>query len=104
MSGRHRKTRFGSEKFGTSKAERSEVNRKARHRANTELHLASTVDDHDDLVFTEPRNSGQRLHAEGETAAVATSPRKVRHWKQPFWKRRKNETRRRAEMLRELSD
>ena len=103
MSGRHRRAKWGSERVGVSKLERSAKHRTSRHRANTELHLASIVDDTENLVFTEPRHSGMKLQLEGESPTSAPSSSRLRHWKQPFWKRRNAVAHQRAEALRQMA-
>jgi len=102
MSGRHRTARWGSERVGVSKQERLVRQRTVRHRANTELHLAALAGDTEGLVFAEPRHSGLRLPSE-DTAAPSVGSHRVRHWKQPFWKRRNAVARQRAQAIRQIA-
>ena len=105
MSGRHRRAKWGSERVGVSKSERAASHRNSRHRANTEMHLATIVDDTENLenlVFTEPRHSGQNIPVEQQSSPL-TGSNKLRHWKQPFWKRRNAVAHQRAEAMRQAA-
>ncbi len=101
MSGRHQRAHWGSERVGVSKPERAATHRTMRHRANTEMHLAALVDDTEDLVFSQPRHSGVKVTV--DTQPVATTRKPIRHWKEPFWKRRNAVARQRVEAQRRLA-
>jgi hypothetical protein len=62
------------------------------------LHVASLEDDHDGLVLElpHPTHGYTDEHDQPEPHSVPRPRRRLRHWKQTFWKRRSNERRRRA--------
>ncbi|MCP4436278.1 MAG: hypothetical protein GY812_12395 [Actinomycetia bacterium] len=98
MSNRHRTRQAGA----TSALQEDRENRKAEHRrvrrtVNQALHMASLNDDHDGLVLELPHATHGYTEVYDEPGSrEAPKPRKrLRHWKQSFWKRRNNERRRR---------
>jgi hypothetical protein len=98
MSNRHRSRQSGA----TSALPEDRERRKAEHRrvrrtVHQALHVASLEDDHDDLVLELPHATHGYTDVRDEPGSrEAEKPRKrVRHWKQAFWKRRNNERRRR---------
>lgn len=98
MSNRHRNRQQGP----TSVLPEDRENRKAEHRrvrrtVHQALHVASLDSDHDDLVLELPHAThGYTAEFEApEPHSVARPRRRLRHWKQTFWKRRTNERRRR---------
>jgi hypothetical protein len=99
MSTRHRASRSGA----TSALQEDRDRRKAEHRrvrrgVNQALHVASLDEDHDDLVLEDPHatHGYSDEHTPPEPHSVSRPRRRVRHWKQQFWKRRTLERRRRA--------
>lgn len=99
MSNRHRARQSGPtsalpEDRDTRKAE----HRKVRRNVNQSLHLAALGDDHDGLVLDVPRPThGYTDEHEAPTPRAEGDPRRrVRHWKQAFWKRRTLNRRRKA--------
>lgn len=98
MSNRHRSRQAGP----TSALPEERQRRKAEHRrlrrtVHQALHIASLDGEHDDLVLELPHPThGYTDEHDQPTSHAETVPRKrVRHWKQSFWKRRTNERRRR---------
>lgn len=101
MSTRHRAHRRSGP---TSALPEERERRKAEHRrvrrtVNQALHVAALDDDHDGLVLELPHPThGYTDEHEAPDPRAATRPRRrVRHWKQTFWKRRTLERRRRAQ-------
>ena len=99
MSTRHRTRRSGP----TSALQEIREQRKAEHRrvrrtVNQSLHVAVLEEDHDDLVLElpHPTHGYTDEHDAPESHAVQVPQRRIRHWKQSFWKRRTNERRRRS--------
>ncbi len=82
--------------------------RKVRRTVNQSLHLAALEDDHDGLVLATPHPTHGYTdeHAPPLPHSMADPGKRVRHWKQTFWKRRTVERRRKAEaydtMLRQI--
>ena len=106
MSNRHRTRRSGA----TSALQEERELRKAEHRrvrrtVNQSLHVAIFDGDHDALVLEIPHatHGYTEEHDLPESHAVQRPQRRVRHWKQTFWKRRTNVRRRRAEAYLSLS-
>ena len=100
MSNRHRTRRSGA----TSALQEERDLRKAEHRrvrrnVNQSLHVAMIDGEFDDLVPEVPHvtHGYTEEHETPESRSVRRPQRRVRHWKQTFWKRRTNERRRRAE-------
>lgn len=99
MSSRHRNRHAGP----TSALQEDRERRKAEHRrvrrtVHQALHVASLEDDHEDLVLElpHPTHGYTDEHDQPEPHSVARPRRRLRHWKQTFWKRRSTERRRRA--------
>jgi len=91
MSNRHRSRQTGQ----TSALPEERERRKAEHRrlrrtVHQALHVASLDDDHDDLVLElpHPTHGYTSEHDQPEPHAVARPQKRLRHWKQSFWKRR----------------
>lgn len=102
MSTRHRHRRTGMTSALAEERERRKAeHRRVRRTVNQRLHVASLEesDEHDGLVLEFPHPThGYTDEFETPDPKAAERPRKrVRHWKQPFWKRRTLERRRRAE-------
>ena len=98
MSNRHRSKQTGA----TSVLPEDRETRKAEHRrlrrqVNQALHMASLEDDHDGLVLELPHPTHGYVDVRDEPASRdAEKPRRrLRHWKQSFWKRRNIERHRR---------
>jgi hypothetical protein len=78
--------------------ERQAHARRERQRVNARLRdLAAVQGDGD-----EP-GAGWRLERRHELRETSVGPRRVRHWKQPFWKRRTNTRRDRAMLERAIA-
>jgi hypothetical protein len=106
MSSRHRTRRSGA----TSVLPEERDSRKAEHRrvrrtVNQALHVAALGADPDDLVLEvpHPTHGYTDEHEAPQSHAVQRPRRRLRHWKQTFWKRRTIERRRRAEAYLSLS-
>ncbi len=100
MSNRHRTRRSGA----TSALQEERDLRKAEHRrvrrtVNQSLHVATIDGELDDLVLEVPHATHGYTdeHDAPESNEVQRPRKRVRHWKQTFWKRRTNMRRRRAE-------
>ncbi len=98
MSNRHRSRQSGA----TSALPEERERRKAEHRrlrrtVHQALHVAALEEDHDDLVLElpHPTHGYVETHEAPPPHEVADPRRRLRHWKQSFWKRRNNERRRR---------
>ncbi|MCB1011436.1 MAG: hypothetical protein KDB15_07200 [Microthrixaceae bacterium] len=98
MSNRHRNRQSGA----TSALPEDRERRKAEHRrvrrgVHQALHVAALDEDHDDLVLDlpHPTHGYTDEHDSPVPHEVALPRRRLRHWKQAFWKRRNNERRRR---------
>ncbi len=99
MSTRHRQRRNGA----TSVLPEDRARRKAEHRrlrrgVNQALHQTTLGDDPEALVLDlpHPTHGYHEDHERPASHAEPAPPRRVRHWKQPFWKRRAADRRRRA--------
>ena len=94
MSNRHRKKQSGP----TSALPEDRENRKAEHRrlrrnVHQALHVAALEEDHDALVLDKPHptHGYTNQHESPDPHSVEAPKRRMRHWKQSFWKRRNNE-------------
>ena len=92
MSNRHRTRRSGA----TSALQEERDLRKAEHRrvrrtVNQSLHVATIDGELDDLVLEVPHATHGYTdeHDAPESNEVQRPRKRVRHWKQTFWKRRK---------------
>ncbi len=99
MSKRHELSRSSNPGYAKVPKPARQMDHRRERRAAKEALL---VADPDEVVVPEKRSPAppppEPLAEDG--AAVDEAPRKRwRHWKQPFWKRRTNERRRRAELL-----
>ena len=85
MGARHRGQRK-DRKVPPSREMRRVEHRKVRHQASMQLHAAVQGADPDELVVVEE----VRRHAYDEAIDEPTEvrPKRLRHWKTPFWKRR----------------
>lgn len=100
MSTRHRARQAGpSSALPEERDRRKAEHRKVRRTVNQSLHLAALDDDHDGLVLATPHPTHGYTdeHEPAQPRAMGDPRRRVRHWKQTFWKRRTLERRRRAE-------
>lgn len=103
MSTRHRAHRRSGP---TSALPEERERRKAEHRrvrrtVNQRLHVATLGEDPDGLVLElpHPTHGYTDEHDAPDARADGRPPKRVRHWKQTFWKRRTLERRRRARAL-----
>lgn len=109
MSTRHRARQAGpSSALQEERERRKAEHRKVRRTVNQSLHLAALEDDHDGLVLATPHPTHGYTdeHAPPLPHSMADPGKRVRHWKQTFWKRRTVERRRKAQaydtMLRQI--
>lgn len=102
MSTRHRVKQAGpSSALQEDREQRKASHRKLRRSVNQSLHLATTMEeDLDGLVLEMPRPTHGYTddHEPAAPKSTAAPRRRMRHWKQPFWKRRNLERRRRNQM------
>lgn len=86
MGARHRGQRM-DRRVPPSREMRQVEHRKVRHQASMQLHAAVQGADPDELVLAEE----VRRHAYDDAVDTPTEvrPRRMRHWKTPFWKRRR---------------
>ncbi len=99
MSTRHRTRRTGaSSALQEDREQRKAEHRRVRRTVNQSLHVAALDADHDGLVLElpHPTHGYTDEHEAPEPHAVKRPQRRLRHWKQSFWKRRTNERRRQA--------
>lgn len=97
MSNRHRSRQAGPTSALSEERERRKAeHRRLRRTVHEALHIASLDDDHDGLILElpHPTHGYTSEHDQPEPHAVGRPRRRVRHWKQTFWKRRTNERRR----------
>ena len=101
MSTRHRSRSGGP----TSSVPEDRERRKAEHRrvrrnVNQALHLATALDDTDELVLETPHATHGYTdeHTPPAPHASAAPPKRLRHRKQTFWKRRTEQRRQRARL------
>lgn len=98
MSTRHRVKQAGpSSALQEDREQRKASHRKLRRAVNQSLHLATLDADLDDLVLETPRPTHGYTdeHEPAAPKSMSAPRRRLRHWKQPFWKRRNLERRRR---------
>ena len=98
MSNRHRSRQSGA----TSALPEERERRKAEHRrlrrtVHQALHIAALEDDHDGLVLElpHPTHGYAEVHEDPLSHEVTLPRKRMRHWKQAFWKRRNIERHRR---------
>jgi hypothetical protein len=99
MSTRHRARQSGpSSALPEERERRKAEHRKVRRTVNQSLHLAALDDDHDDLVLDTPHPTHGYTdeHEPPAPHAMGDPTRRLRHWKQSFWKRRTLARRRKA--------
>ena len=89
MSKRHQKPDAPEQ---LTRKERKQEHRRIRHKAKQAMHEAiHDGDDVDALIVPEPHHTHPEDENKVEPKSHATDDprRRVKHWKQPFWKRRK---------------
>ena len=81
-----------------AREDRKREHRRLRQKVRQDLHVAVEEGDVEEVVLDRPHPThGYREDHEMPTSnAVPAPPNRTEHWKQSFWKRRKNERRRRA--------
>ena len=96
MSKRHQKSQTSV--VPEPREDRTRAPTRVRPPLRQDLHVASVEGDVDEVVLDRPHAThGYREDHEVPTSnAVPAPPKRTKHWKQSFWKRRKNERRRRA--------
>jgi hypothetical protein len=98
MSNRHRSRQSGSTSALPEERERRKAeHRRVRRNVHQQLHVAALEDDHDALVLDlpHPTHGYTDEHEQPVPHAMGMPRKRLRHWKQTFWKRRNNERRRR---------
>ena len=98
MSNRHRNRQAGpTSALQEDREERKAEHRRVRRTVHQALHVAALDEDHDGLVLESPHatHGYTTEHEAPEPHAVARPRRRLRHWKQSFWKRRTSERKRR---------
>jgi hypothetical protein len=102
MGARHRQRKADQAGFATETRELRKAHHRAqRHAVHQTLHDAN-VDALDDVVLPEPKATRGRIEPE-ERAERSVTPRSFKPWKQPFWKRRRNERLAKAMAYRDLA-
>lgn len=102
MGARHRQRKADQAPFATEARElRKAGHRAQRHAVHQTLHEAG-VDELDDVVLPEPKATRGRIEPADRDVAPATG-RTFKPWKQPFWKRRRNERKAKALAYRDLA-
>lgn len=103
MGARHRQRKAGQAPVATETREvRKAHHRAQRHSVHQTLH-ESAPDELDGVVLPEPKATRGRLEPEDRDEPKAEAGRTFKPWKQPFWKRRRNERRAREEAWQALS-
>jgi hypothetical protein len=102
MGARHRQRKADQAPFATEARElRKAQHRAQRHAVHQTLHDAD-VDELDGVVLPEPKATRGRIDPADRDVAPTTG-RTFKPWKQPFWKRRRNERMARALAYRDLA-
>lgn len=102
MGARHRQRKADQAAVATEARELRKAHHRAqRHSVHQTLHEAA-VEDLDDVVLPVPKSTRGRLEP-AERDDVKTSSRTFKPWKEPFWKRRRNARRARAEAWESLA-
>ena len=99
MSTRHRARQSGpSSALHEEREQRKAEHRRVRRTVNQSLHVATLEEDLDGLVLESPHPTHGYTdeHAPATPRAAADPQRRIKHWKQSFWKRRSLERQRRA--------
>ncbi|MFP4511935.1 MAG: hypothetical protein ACLFRV_03190 [Acidimicrobiales bacterium] len=92
MGARHRQRKADQAAFATEARElRKAQHRAQRHAVHQTLH-ESAVDELDDVVLPEPKATRSRIEP-AERDIAPNSGTTFKPWKQPFWKRRRNDRR-----------
>jgi hypothetical protein len=102
MGARHRKRKADQAGFATETRELRKAHHRAqRHAVHQTLH-ESAVDELDGVVLPVPKATRARIEpAERDDAPI--TGRSFKPWKQPFWKRRRNDRRAKAQAYRRLA-
>jgi hypothetical protein len=102
MGARHRKRKADQAAFATEARELRKAHHRAqRHAVHQTLH-ENGVEALDDVVLPEPKATRARIEpAERDEAQV--NSRSFKPWKQPFWKRRRNDRRAKALAYRQMA-
>lgn len=102
MGARHRKRKADQAAFATETRDLRKAHHRAqRHAVHQTLH-EHDVDDLDGVVLPEPKATRARIEP-AERDVVEVSGRSFKPWKQPFWKRRRNDRRAKALAYRRLA-
>ena len=103
MSKRHQKSQTSV--VPETREDRKSEHRRVCHKVRQDLHVAAVEGEVEGIVLDRPHPThGYREDHEMPTSnAVPAPPNRTKHWKQAFWKRRKNERRRRAAELNSMA-
>jgi hypothetical protein len=74
------------------------------HRQRQATRAALNVSDLEDVLDPPSVHNAPAPGSPGSPGPVAAKPRRFRHWKQPFWKRRSIQRRARNETIARLDD
>jgi hypothetical protein len=103
MGARHRQRKADQPAVATENRELRKAHHRAeRHSVHQTLHEATMDGDLDDVVLPQSKSTRVRLEPD-ERDEVRTPSRTFKPWKQPFWKRRGNMRRARAEQWQALA-
>lgn len=103
MGARHRQRKADQAPIATEAREMRKAHHRAqRHHVHQALH-ETDVDELDDVVLPVPKATRGRLDPADREEPKASGGRTFKPWKQPFWKRRRNERRARAEAWQSLA-
>ena len=101
MSTRHRSRSGGpTSSLPEVRERRKAEHRRVRRNVHQSLHMATLVEDPDELVLEAPHPTHGYTdeHAPPLPHAADQPPNRLRHWKQTFWKRRTELRRQRARL------
>lgn len=103
MGARHRKVKADQAAFATETRDLRKAHHRAqRHAVHQTLHEAAVDGELEDVVLPVPKATRGRIDpAERDVAPVGA--RSFKPWKQPFWKRRRNDRRARELAYRQLA-
>lgn len=103
MGARHRQRKADQAPIATESRElRKAQHRAQRHHVHQALH-ETDIDELEGVVLPEPKATRGRLDPADRDEVKVTEGRTFKPWKQPFWKRRRNERRARAEAWQSLA-
>jgi hypothetical protein len=102
MGARHRQRKADQAAFATETRELRKAHHRAqRHAVHQSLH-EHDVEELDGVVLPEPKATRARIEP-SEREEAAEPSRSFKPWKQPFWKRRRNDRRAKELAYRQLA-